>query len=55
VEGEDRKSSQQLNITIWCDFELSEVIYLYKDFVIDLPKIAEAVTLMDNVKRKLSY
>jgi len=31
-------------------FELSEVLYLYRDFVIVLLKIAAAVTLIDKTK-----
>ena len=33
-------------------FELSGVLYLYRDFVTVLAKIAAAVSLMDKIKKK---
>jgi len=36
-------------------FDLSGVLYLYRDFVIVLAKIATTVTIMDKIKRKLKY
>jgi hypothetical protein len=35
-------------------FELSGVLYLYRDFVTILAKIAATVTLMDKIKRNKS-
>jgi hypothetical protein len=35
-------------------FELSGVLYLYRDFVTVLAKIATTVTLMDKIKRNKS-
>ena len=35
-------------------FELSGVLYLYRDFVTVLAKIAAAVSLMDKIKRNKS-
>ena len=36
-------------------FELSRVLYLYRDFVTVLAKIATAVTLMDKIKMKFIH
>ena len=55
-KGEERKSSRQLNETLFvCFFELSGVFYLYRDFVIVLEKITIAVTLMDKTKMEPSH
>jgi hypothetical protein len=55
LEGEERKSSRQLNRnSLVCFFELSGVLYLYRDFVTVLAKNAATVTLMDKIKRNKS-
>jgi len=36
-------------------FKLSEVIYLYRDFVTVLAKIATAITLMDKIKTEFIH
>jgi len=36
-------------------FELSEVLYLYRDSVTVLAKIATTVTLMDNIKMEFIH
>jgi hypothetical protein len=36
-------------------FELSGVLYLYRDFVTVCVKIAAAVTLMDKIKREVIH
>jgi len=54
-KGEERKSLRQLNETLQCIFELSGVLYLYRDFVTVLVKIATAITLMDKIKMKFIH
>jgi len=53
LEGEERKSSQQLNFGVF--FELSGVLYLYRDFVTVLAKMVAVIPLMDKIKRELIY
>jgi len=36
-------------------FELSEVLYLYRDYVTVLAKIATTVTLMDKIKMEFIH
>jgi len=43
-EGEEKKIYRQLNETLWCVFKLSRVLYLCRDRITGLTKIATAVT-----------
>jgi sugar-specific transcriptional regulator TrmB len=53
-EVEERKSYRQLNETLWCVFELSQVLYLCRDCVTDLTKIVTTVT-RGYIKSKETY
>ena len=54
-KGEERKSSRQLNETLGVFFELSGVLYLYRDFVTVLAKIVITITLMDKIKMEFIH
>jgi len=54
MEREIEFSTTQQNL-FGVIFELSEVLYLYRDFVVVFAKIAAAVILMDKIKMELIH